>query len=78
MIVSRLIAQNLWSMPDMRPGFSLNTFSSNPKMLYGYLKQFSRSPSLPQHVHYGSVSTSDAHTKAELFNSFFNSVFTPG
>ena len=52
------------------------SFHSNPRPLYRYLRQFSCTPSIPEYVSFKSVSVSDTHSKVDLFNSFFNSVFS--
>ena len=52
------------------------SFHSNPRLLYRYLRQFSCTPSIPEYVSFKSVSASDTHSKVDLFNSFFNSVFS--
>ena len=52
------------------------SFHSNPWQLYRYLRQFSYTHSILQYVSFKSVSVSDTHSKVDLFNSFFNSVFS--
>lgn len=53
----------------------MRSFHSKPNPLYRFLKQLSASSSVP-HVVYNSISAADLPTKVDLFNTFFNSVFT--
>ena len=54
----------------------LDSFPSNPRPLYHFLRHLSGKSSIPHYVVFNSASTSDPHSRVDLFNSFFNSVFT--
>ena len=54
----------------------LNTFFTNSRPLYHFLRCLTGKASIPNCVVLNSVSTSDPHSRTMLFNSFFNSVFT--
>ena len=51
--------------------------STNPKRFWSFLRSKSRSKSTPNSLIHDGVEYSDSYVKANLFNKFFQSVFTP-
>ena len=51
-------------------------FQVNPRVVYNYVRHLSASPDIPVVIHHKNCSSSDISVKVNLFNSFFNSVFT--
>ena len=54
----------------------IEAFSSNPKKLYNHLKMLRNSNFVPDHLIENETLVCDPLEKADLFNKFFNSVFT--
>ena len=53
-------------------GFTANR---DPR-IYRYIKQFTKSHTLPPQLHFNSITANTDHSKAELFSQYFFSVFT--
>ena len=54
---------------------------SNPRTLtkkfWSYVKSFTNSSRIPEHIYYNNVHANDAKKKSNLFNSFFSNKFSP-
>ena len=57
-------------------GYLIASFQSNPQLLYRHLRRFASAPPIPNSVYYKATAASDAYTKVNLFNSYFNSIFS--
>ena len=68
--------QARWPNPITNEILSKTFWTNQDPRIYRYIKQFTKSHTLPPQLHFNSNVANTDHYKAELFNQYFFSVFT--
>ena len=72
-----LLQEKISSAKDSYESSLINNFAqANNNKIYSYIRNITKSRSIPSTVHFDSLAASSNSDKANLFNHYFHSVFT--